>query len=257
MDYAIIIIVAFAASLLTFFSGFGLGTILLPVFALFFPLDVAIALTGVVHLMNNVFKLFLVGRFANKSILIRFGIPAIISAFIGAWVLIHIGGFQPLYQYYLGEQVHSITPVKIIIAILLIGFALIEILPAFRNIQFSTRWLPLGGMLSGFFGGLSGLQGAIRGAFLVKSALSKEAYIGTAAVLACFVDITRLSVYANGFLNTGLSGNMVLVLCAVAAALLGALTGKKLITKINYKRIQQLVAGMLVMIAIALAAGLI
>jgi len=38
-------------------SGFGLGTLLLPVFALFFPLPVAIAATALVHLANNFFKL--------------------------------------------------------------------------------------------------------------------------------------------------------------------------------------------------------
>jgi hypothetical protein len=50
----------------------------------------------------------------------------------------------------------------------------------------------VGGILSGFFGGLSGIQGAIRSAFLVKSGLKKEAYIATGVVIACFVDI-------NGF----------------------------------------------------------
>ncbi|MBA4301376.1 Sulfite exporter TauE/SafE [Algoriphagus alkaliphilus] len=74
--------------ILTFFSGFGLGTILTPVFVIFFPIDLAIALTGVVHFFNNIFKLFLVGRDADKSILIRFGIPAIFSSFLGTSVVI-------------------------------------------------------------------------------------------------------------------------------------------------------------------------
>jgi hypothetical protein len=38
------------ASALTLFSGFGLGTLLMPVVALFFPLDLAIAMTAMVHL---------------------------------------------------------------------------------------------------------------------------------------------------------------------------------------------------------------
>ena len=41
-------LVAMGASLLTFISGFGLGTLLLPVFAVFFPLEVAILLTAIV-----------------------------------------------------------------------------------------------------------------------------------------------------------------------------------------------------------------
>jgi uncharacterized membrane protein YfcA len=52
----LVLAVALAASLLTFFSGFGLGTLLLPAFALVFPLDVAVAATALVHLANNVSK---------------------------------------------------------------------------------------------------------------------------------------------------------------------------------------------------------
>ena len=35
-------LVAFGGSLLTFFSGFGLGTLLMPVLAVFFPIEIAI-----------------------------------------------------------------------------------------------------------------------------------------------------------------------------------------------------------------------
>lgn len=62
MDIFIISMAAFFTAILTFFSGFGLGTILTPVFAIFFPIEVAIALTGVVHLSNNLFKIALVGK---------------------------------------------------------------------------------------------------------------------------------------------------------------------------------------------------
>ncbi|MBT8223460.1 MAG: sulfite exporter TauE/SafE family protein, partial [Eudoraea sp.] len=96
MEYILICIVAFLVAILTFFSGFGLGTILTPVFMLFFPVELAIALTGVVHFFNNVFKIFLVGRKADKGVLLRFGIPAVIFSFIGAWVLLRIPDAQPL-----------------------------------------------------------------------------------------------------------------------------------------------------------------
>jgi uncharacterized membrane protein YfcA len=99
MEYVIICLVAFLTSILTFFSGFGLGTILLPVFALFFPIELAVALTGVVHFFNNVFKLFLVGKNANKAVLINFGIPAVFAAIIGAYVLVNITDIKPLYTY--------------------------------------------------------------------------------------------------------------------------------------------------------------
>jgi hypothetical protein len=39
--------VAFAVSGLTLFPGFGLGTLLMPAFALFFPIEVAVAATAI------------------------------------------------------------------------------------------------------------------------------------------------------------------------------------------------------------------
>ena len=134
MDYFIICLVAFLTSILTFFSGFGLGTILMPVFALFFPTELAIALTGVVHFFNNIFKLFLVGNKADKSVLIRFGIPAIIAAFLGAWLLLNITDLPSLYTYQIGNKTFEITPVKLIISVLLIAFSVIELLPFFNKL---------------------------------------------------------------------------------------------------------------------------
>ena len=83
LHYAIIGLAAFFASGLTLFSGFGLGTLLLPVMALFFPIDLAIALTAVVHALNNLFKCWLLGRHADRAVVLKFGLPAILSAMLG------------------------------------------------------------------------------------------------------------------------------------------------------------------------------
>ncbi|MFN7302696.1 MAG: TSUP family transporter, partial [Bacteroidota bacterium] len=97
-------LIAFAASLLTFFSGFGLGTLLAPAFMLFFPVDLSIALTGIVHFANNLFKLGLVGKQANKDVLLRFGIPAVVAAFAGSWLLLEISDMPVLYRYQLSGR---------------------------------------------------------------------------------------------------------------------------------------------------------
>jgi len=257
MDIVIVSVVAFLVAILTFFSGFGLGTILTPVFMIFFPVDLAIALTGVVHFFNNIFKLFLVGKNADRQVLIRFGIPAVIAAFAGAWLLLQISDLKPLFDYELGEKTIEVYPVKFIIAILLIIFALIELIPFFNKMQFGKDKLPIGGALSGFFGGLSGNQGALRTAFLIKAGLSKEALIGTAVVVSTFVDLTRLSVYATRFTASGLQENMIVVICATLAAIAGAFIGHKLLKKVTLKAIQKLAAIMLIILSIALGSGLI
>lgn len=257
MEIVVISLVAFLAAILTFFSGFGLGTILTPVFMIFFPVELAIALTGVVHFFNNIFKLFLVGRKADKDVLLRFGIPAVIAAIIGSWLLLNITDVKPLFVYDAFGKHFEVYPVKFIISILLIIFASMDLIPHFNKLQFNKGKLPLGGALSGFFGGLSGNQGALRSAFLIKADLSKEAFIGTAVVVSTFVDFTRLSVYATKFTKSGLIDNLTLVICATLAAIAGAFLGNKLLKKVTLRFLQVTVAILLIIISLALGAGLI
>ena len=257
MEIIIICLVAFFTAILTFFSGFGLGTILMPVFAIFFPIDIAIAMTGVVHFSNNLFKIVLVGRHADKAVLLRFGIPAILASIAGAWLLLRITAMPSLFQYHLWGKDFEIMPVKLIIAILLIIFSIPEIAPSVQRIQFNRNKLILGGALSGFFGGLAGIQGAIRSAFLIKSGLVKEVYIATGVVIACLVDLTRLSVYASRFTAANLHENLTLLISATLSAIAGAYSGNKLIKKITMRFIQVLVAVMLVLISVALGTGII
>lgn len=255
MDIGIISVTAFLAAILTFFSGFGLGTMLTPVLVLFFPLELAIGLTGIVHFFNNIFKLFLVGRNADKDVLLRFGIPAVIAALVGAWVLLTITDLQPLFSYRMLGRIYEVFPVKLIIAILLITFALMDLLPWFNKLQFGKDKLPIGGLLSGFFGGLSGNQGALRSAFLIKAGLSKEAFIATAVVISTFVDFTRLSVYATGFDRAGLTDNLTLVICATLSAMMGAYIGNRLLKKVTIRFLQVTVAVMLILISVGLGMG--
>ncbi len=255
MILAFICIVAFAVSILTFFSGFGLGTILTPVFMIFFPADLAIALTAVVHFLNNIFKVFLVGRYVNKEVILRFGLPAVLASFIGAWLLLQIPVAKPLYQYNLLGHHFEVYLVKLIIALLLIFFALMDILPVFKKIQFDKNKMPMGGLLSGFFGGLSGNQGALRAVFLIKAGLSKQAYVATAVALSLMVDTTRLGVYATRFTQAGLIDNVPLVAGATASAMAGAYFGNRLLKKITIHRLQLLVAALLIVLSLALALG--
>ncbi|HRR07199.1 MAG TPA: sulfite exporter TauE/SafE family protein [Rhodothermales bacterium] len=257
MELIIISVTAFLAAILTFLSGFGLGTIMTPIFMIFFPVDLAIGLTGIVHFFNNLFKFLLVGWEADKQIVIRFGVPAIIAALIGSWLLLNLTDLSPLFAYQLFGRTFEVLPVKFIISILLIIFATIDLIPSFSKLHFGKDKLPIGGALSGFFGGLSGNQGALRSAFLIKAGLSKEAFVGTAVVVSTFVDFTRLSIYATKFTRTGLSENLTLVICATLSAIIGAYIGNKLLKKITLRFLQVTVAIMLIMISLALGSGLI
>ncbi len=262
MDYILICFVSFFVSGLTFFSGFGLGTLLLPAFALFFPIETAIAATAAVHLANNIFKAFLIGKSADKQLVILFALPAAVAAFIGASLLSFVSESTFSISYSISESVFTITAIKLLIAVLMIFFAFFEIIPHFQNKQIEKKYIPLGGILSGFFGGLSGHQGALRTAFLLRSGLDKKEFIGTIVLSAIIIDVARLIVYGNTFLSTKLnvffSDNMRnLIIAGILSAFIGSAIGKYLLDKVTFKSIQYTVASMLIILGIAIGAGLI
>lgn len=253
----IIALAAFGASLLTLFSGFGLGTLLLPVFGLFFPIEVAVALTGVVHLLNNLFKLSLVGRHADRPTVLRFGIPSVLGGLCGAFVLVSLGRLPVLHAWGWQGHIFEITALKLVIAVLMVFFALMEWAPALKKMQFARRYMPAGGVLSGFFGGLSGHQGALRSAFLLQCGLAKEQYIASGVVIACLVDCTRLPVYFSRFAASDLFQHSTLLLIATASAFAGAWLGARYLHKVTLRAVQVLTACLILAIAGLLGAGVV
>ena len=257
MEIIIISLVALIASLLTFFSGFGLGTILTPVLIIFFPVEIAIALTGIVHLLNNFFKISLVGKNINWKVGLQFGITAIIGAFIGAKFLLMLSGDIMLYSYTLYEKTFSVTTIKFIIAILMMVFALFEVIPTLKKIQAGENKLYAGGLISGFFGGFSGNQGALRSMFLLRCGLTKEGFIATGIAIAVAVDITRLSVYFSRLSSLNIQDNLTVLISAVFSAFLGAYIGSKLLKKVTLNFVQWTVTIMIFVLAIGLGTGLL
>lgn len=262
MVYIIIAVISFFVAGLTFFSGFGLGTLLMPVFAVFFPVEIAVAATAVVHLANNLFKVVIVGKKAHIKTVFLFGVPAALSAIAGAYFLTNLSLHEPIYIYRLGAHSYSIEIIKIIIAVLMIAFAFIEISKRFEKKSVSPKYIPVGGVLSGFFGGLSGHQGAFRSAFLIKSGLTKEQFIGTSVVTAVIVDVVRLLIYGLTIFSKHIfifseKNLRIAILTGIIAAFIGSYAGSKTIEKVTLRNIQIFVAVMLVILAIALAAGLV
>ena len=257
MEFLIPCTVALLASLLTFFSGFGLGTLLLPAFALFFPVEQAVAMTAVVHFLNNLFKLALTGRHLDRGVLLRFGVPAIAASLLGAWLLVRLAGAAPAFGWSGFGRSFNVTPVELVVGVLLLAFASVELVPRWRDGSFAPRWMPLGGVLSGFFGGLTGMQGALRSAFLSRAGLDKHAFIGTGVALACLIDFTRLGVYAGAFRAQVHALDYRVLAAAVLAATTGALLGNRLLHKVTMPGVQRAVAVMLFVVALGMMSGVL
>jgi uncharacterized protein len=262
LDILLVSVAALFTAGLTFFSGFGLGTLLLPVFAIFFPVEIAIAATAIVHFANNIFKIMLVGKYADRSITLRFAIPAAFAAFAGAWLLAVFSELPPIYSYMIRDNQFVIYPVKFLIGILMIVFAVLELKPSLLTFKFDKKFIPAGGVLSGFFGGLSGHQGALRTAFLLKSGLDKQALIGTMVVSGFVVDLVRIIVYGSSFFFQDLnsfqySGIIPLLIAGCLAAFTGSYFGKYLFDKVTFESVKIIIASALLLFGIAFGLGII
>lgn len=261
MDVLIVLAVALLASGLSLFSGFGLGTLLLPAFALVFPVPVAIAATAIVHLANNLFKLALLGRHANWAVAARFGIPAAIAAVFGAGALVGIAASGAVLEYSAIGRSWSVTPAQLVIGLLIVAFAILELSGRLETVAMPASLMPLGGAISGFFGGLSGIQGELRSAFLIKAGLDKHAFVATGVVAAVMVDTVRITIYGATFLSAGpetLGRDSVgLVGVACLAAFTGAFAGSRLLGKATLLGLHRVVALTMIAIGLALAAGIV
>jgi uncharacterized protein len=260
MDLLLIAVVAALASALTLYSGFGLGTVLLPAFALFLPVPIAVAATGVVHLLNNLFKGVLLRRNADWSTVLRFGVPAIPAAILGAWLLALLGDTPRLFEWSALGRDFGPTAAGLTVGLLMIAFAALELQRWFQDLKAPPRFIPLGGLLSGFFGGLTGQQGAFRSVFLLRAGLSAQQFIATGVMIAILVDLARLATYASAFQTSGLSpagreGLMVAV--GTLSAFFGAYVATRHLDKMTIGAVRFTVAALMFLIGLALAAGVI
>lgn len=248
---------ALAASLLTLFSGFGLGTLLTPIMAVYFPIEAAVAMTALVHFANNLFKLALFARKADWKTAAVFGLPAVAGSLAGAAILVWLADLPALAAYTLLGRSFVVAPVKLTVGLLIGLFSILEIRRSLKGRGLPPGLLPLGGLISGFFGGLSGHQGAFRSAFLLRLGLTKEAFIATGVVVACLVDVTRLAVYARHFDAPGVVGHIGLLAAASLCAFAGAFAGSRLLGKMTIDALHRFVGGLLLILAALLAAGII
>ena len=257
MQTLLVCITAFLAAGLTLFSGFGLGTLLMPALAWFVPLEEAIAITAIAHLFNNILKLMLLGRYADKHVVVNFGLPALLSAFLGAWVLRSLVVQAPLATYQLFSYQFHVTPLKLTVAILLAVFALLEPSGKDSALSFDRKYLPIGGFMSGFFGGLSGHQGALRSAFLIKSGLTKESFLGSGVVIACLVDLARIAIYGISFPSLTTENHLFILAAVTVSAFAGTWVGNQFAEKATIHTIQYIVSILVFGIAVGLGIGLI
>ena len=162
-----------------------------------------------------------------------------------------------LYEFTIGDKTLTIKLVELIIGTMMLIFAIFELLPTPNKKVLKNNMLYIGGTVSGFFGGLSGHQGALRTIFLLRSGLTKESFIATGIAIACIVDVSRITIYFAKLESISLSENIGIITTTTLCAFVGAFIGKKLLKKVTITFIQYVVAILIIIISVLLIVGII
>ena len=172
-------IVAFVAAAVASVAGFGTATMTIPFLSWIIGFKQAIILIAFFHGFSNLFKLIQLRQAVNIRLMLWYGIPTVITAIIGAYLL----------------DIVAPEGIGLGIGIFMILLAIYTLINPSRTLPENEYLLVTGGLISGFTAGLIGLGGAIRGAFLISTKIKKETYVATSASIALCTDVARSTTY--------------------------------------------------------------
>ena len=117
-------------------------------------------------------------------------------------------------------------PLLLIIGIFLIFLPILTLSENWTGYRIPEANDRIGGFGSGFMGGLSGHQGALRAMFLTRRLPDKMAYAATASILALCVDLSRIPIYLI-FRPEEILAHSDITAVLVISAIIGVRVGKR------------------------------
>lgn len=223
-------VIGFISELIGTMAGFGSSTIFLPLASYFVDFKTALVLVAIFHLFGNIGRIAFFRHGLDRRILLLFGVPSFLLSLLGATLV--------------GDL--SQTILKLILGVFLISICVTFLAKPKLAFPTNTKWLVVGGGISGFIVGLIGTGGALRATFLNGLKIDKTKYIVTAAVIALGTDATRIPSYLSHGLLTEQYYYYIPILFAIALG--GSFVGRKIVNRINQEKFKKMV-----LIAIILA----
>ena len=229
-ELLLVAIGSFLAAALTVPAGFGLSTILTPLVLLLMGPHEAVAVVAVVHGAHNAGKFAALRESVDFEAFRRYGVWLVLGAILGA---------------VLQNEVPQ-KPLLALIGAFLVSLPLLSMSEGWTGYRIPEANDSLGGFGSGFMGGLTGHQGALRAMFLTRRLPDKMTYAATASVLALCVDLSRVPVYLL-FRYDEISQHAALTLVLVISALIGVRVGKTWLERLKSEWIHRGVMGGIVL----------
>lgn len=213
----LIALVSLAAGTTASIVGFGIGSLLTPLVAMRFGVNVAVASVALPHLAGGLLRGWRLRRRIDRGILARFGIVSALGGLVGALVFARLAP-----------------------AALSRALGLLLLMTASAGVLgWPQRWRPRGGIVwvlgavSGFFGGVVGNQGGLRAAALSAFELEPAAFVATSTAVGVIIDVVRVPIYLSRIAGD-LGGVWPLIAFATAGVLAGTLIGERVLRGLSH-----------------------
>jgi uncharacterized protein len=214
LEILVVIIASLVASVIAAVAGFGGAVIMLPVLVWAVGIQDAIPVLTIAQLIGNLSRVIFNKRELKWSVIWRFALGAVPTAIIGGIIF-------------------ATAPATALVRLL--GVFLI-VMVIYRH----THWgknarLKLGGFVplgaaSGILSAVLGTVGPFAAPFFLSYGLMKGAYIGTEAMTAVIMHVTKLGVYGSYSL---IGIRTLLIGIAISAVMIfGTYMGKRLLNKV-------------------------
>lgn len=226
-----VVIVAFAGGVMTAVAGMGVGSVLVPLLALRLDFKLAIAAAALPHLIATAVRAVRLRKKIDAAVFRYFGLVCVVASFVGAIAQPHI----------------STTIVTDVFAGLLILAGLGGLTGLSEQTRSGKKAALIGGILSGFFGGIAGEQGGFRTIGLLPFALEKAAFVATSTAVGVLIDVVRVPVY---WIEQGdkIPSTLTLVAIACVGAVAGVFSGERLFGHVPQHHFRHAVSAIIVLV---------
>ena len=218
-------------------TGFGIGSLVMPVLGLEVGTKLAVAAVAIPHLVGSAQRFWILRRHVDRRVVLGFGAMSAAGGLAGA--LLH-------------AWVSSRT-LGIVFGALLILASVSELTGWMTRVRWGRRAAWVAGAVSGVLGGLVGNQGGIRAASMLGFDVPKESFVATATAIALFVDCARLPVYL-ATQGREIAAIWPLLLVATIGVLIGTVVGVRLLARLPQGGFRRVVAMLLLALGVYMLA---
>ncbi len=231
-------LVALVTSAISAVVGLGGGVTLLAVMAAMMPAPLVVPLHGVVQLVSNGTRAFLLREHVHRRIFFVYVVPATLGVFVGA-------------RWYVGSPLPWFRPAVGI-------FIVLYLLTYLRKPRLGRLpiWIfaPVG-LVIGTLASLLGATGPLVAPFFVREDLEKEEVVGTQAAIQIITHLAKIPAFFLMGFAYGTHWQTLVPL--VAAAVAGTVLGRRLLGRIPTVAFRRVFMTALFLIAMNLIFGFI